>query len=76
VVEARKNLDYGMDDQPLDEAARMPEDDYLSTDRAGAMDTTSGLGAPTVIDSSTDDGLVMDEDDLEETDAPSTFGAP
>jgi hypothetical protein len=61
MVEERANLDYGLDDRPIEEAAELPNDDYLLTDRVAAVDTTDTR---------------LDDVPHTESDEPSTYGAP
>jgi len=44
MVEERANLDYGLDDRPIEEAAELPHDDYLVTDRVMAVDEADLAG--------------------------------
>src|SRR3954447_16303059 len=44
MVEERANLDYGLDDRPIEEAAELPNDDYLVSDRVMAVDDADLAG--------------------------------
>jgi hypothetical protein len=64
MVEERANLDYGRDDRPTEEAASLPNDDYLTIERIEEHEHPSN------------DVELTDEELTDETDSPSSYGAP